>query len=167
MIQNVILGALLAAPLLAASPLLTAPLPQVDGVAIVGTVVESSWVPARKLKATPGFSGSLGRDRVLPAHLVVTLSNFEGPKAKRARMLNAFVGASAENPPDGSAPPKRIVIWINSEKRITLAAGTRIRVRGYRVTGDEGGTWAVNEGWEILGDNRTGDGPKSGHLPLY
>ena len=148
--HNLSLAALLVAPLFAMGSLLAAPLPPMNAVNITGTVIKATWVPAKKLKAMPGLSGSLGRDRVLPAHLVVTISEFKGPTGRQTRKLNAFVGEPAENPSDESAIPNRMVIWINSEKKLTLAAGTRIHVRGYRVTGDEGGTWAVNEGWEVL-----------------
>ena len=111
-------------------------------VQVQGTVTQVKWVPKVKHKAVPGMSGSAGRDRVMPAHLVVTLKDYSGPTAAQARVMNNFVGADSKQP--------TLTIWITNADRESLKPGMEIRVKGYTVTGDEGGTWTSHQSLEIL-----------------
>jgi hypothetical protein len=122
-------------------PLRGAPLPPMGKVDIDGTIEKATWEPEKKLKSNKGMSGSAGRDRTLPAHFVVTLKGFSGPTVKQAAMMNSFVGAARSGDPD-HAMPSRLTVWINSNDASTLKPGMRIRIPGYTVTGDEGGTWS-------------------------
>ncbi|HQW29237.1 MAG TPA: hypothetical protein PK529_08635 [Verrucomicrobiales bacterium] len=118
-----------------------APLPPVGKVAIDGTIERATWEPAQKLNAVKGMSGSAGRDRTLPAHFVVVLKEFSGPSLNQARMMNSVVGAAKSGETNGTMP-SRLTIWVNSNDPTYLKPGMRIRISGYTVSGDEGGTWA-------------------------
>lgn len=130
------------------SPLRSAPLPPVGKTDIDGTIEKATWEPGKKLKAIKGMSGSAGRDRTLPAHFVVTLKGFSGPTVKQAAMMNSFVGATNSGE-TGDNRPSRLTVWINSNDPSYLKPGMRIRVSGYTVTGDEGGTWSHHDRVEI------------------
>jgi hypothetical protein len=126
----------------------SAPLPPVGKADIDGTIEKATWEPEKKLKAIKGMSGSAGRDRTMPAHFVVVLKGFSGPTEKQAAMMNSFVGvAKSGNTEDARAA--RLTVWINSNNRSYLKPGMRIRISGYTVTGDEGGTWAHHDLVEI------------------
>lgn len=140
-------GLLLCAALLL--PLRAAPLPAVGKVDIEGMIEKATWKPEKKLKAVKGMSGSAGRNRTLPAHFVVVLKDFSGPTAKQAGMLNSFVGGAGSGGTVGGMPSK-LTVWINSGDPADLKPGMRVRLSGYTVTGDEGGTWAHHEGVRIL-----------------
>lgn len=99
------------------------------------------------------MSGSAGRDRTFPAHFVIVLKSFSGPTEKQAAMMNSFVGATKSGDTAG-AMPSRLTVWINSNDPSSLKAGMRIRLSGYTVTGDEGGTWSHQEGVKILSSGR-------------
>jgi hypothetical protein len=99
------------------------------------------WIPERPIKGLPGLSGSLGRDRVEAAHYLVTLIRYEGVPPETARIMTYYLDESAlRNAPAGGHPPF-LLLKIESKNPDALQPGQRIRVRGYRVAGDEGGTW--------------------------
>ena len=127
----------------------SAPLPPVGKADIDGVIETARWEPAKKLKAIRGMSGSAGRDRTLPAHLVVVLKNFSGPTARQAAMMNSFVGASQADA-NRTAMPSRLTVWINGDEPGQLRAGMRIHIGSYTVSGDEGGTWAHHDAVQIL-----------------
>ncbi len=117
---------------------------------MTGTIAEVKWAPEVSVKGRKGFSGSLGRDRVFPAHFEVTLRKYSGPTAKEAWRLNGFMSVEADAAWDRDKLPPILEVWVNSEKRELLKPGMRLRLHGYRVTGDEGGTWTSVDRWEIL-----------------
>lgn len=79
---------------------LSAPIRPVGPVDVRGTVSEIKWVPEEKLKGIPGMSGSAGHDRVIPAHFLVTLIDYDGVTA-------------ADYP-----PPERFIKTWGKEKRV-------------------------------------------------
>jgi len=132
------------------SILSSAPLPPLGKTDVTGTIEEARWVPEASLKGRKGFSGSLSRDRVIPAHFAVTLRDYAGPSARQAWMMNGFMGVMTDGTEDRSKPPPTVVVWVNSGDRSYLKAGMRIRLIDYTVTGDEGGTWASCARVEII-----------------
>lgn len=134
-------------------PSKAAPLPDLGKINIRGTVLRSEWVPARKLKGVAGLSGSAGQDRTIPAHHQVVLKPYEGPTAKQASMMNAFLGAKIIDGRDRSRPPARLLVRINSDDPAFLKPGMKITLTGYTIGGDEGGTWTSVEKIE-RGDSR-------------
>jgi len=127
--------------LLVMNILVAVPLPPLGKVDVVGTVVDAEWVPKASLKGKKGMSGSLGRDRVVPAHFVVILHSYSGPTARQAWMMNGFVGVKTDANADRNRPPQTLTVWVNSDDRDFLKAGMKIRLVNYTVAGDEGGTW--------------------------
>ena len=128
-----------------------APLPPMDKVTIAGTIAEVKWIPEISVKGKKGWSGSLGRDRVFPAHFEVTLRDYSGPKVDQAWMMNGFMSVERKDTEDRSKLPPTLEVWVNSEDQDDLKAGMNIRLVNYMVTGDEGGTWTSCERVEKLG----------------
>lgn len=126
-----------------------APLPPLDPVTLSGTIETVKWVKARLVRGRRGATGSLGRDRTFPAHFVVVLGDYRGVDSDQARRLNGLVGAGWQNPILPAAKPRRLTVWINSDDPGWLRPGMAIRIAGYRITGDEGGTWTRHGGVEI------------------
>lgn len=127
----------------------SAPLPPTGKADIEGTIEKAVWEPAKRVKGVRGMSGSAGRDRIFPAHFVVTLTNYTGPTTKQAAMMNSFVG-SAPSGENAGQRANKLVVWINSPDSKLLKPGMTIRIKGYSVSGDEGGTWTHHESIEIL-----------------
>lgn len=130
--------------------LCAAPLPPLGKITITGTIAKASWVPAGSLKGRKGLSGSLGRDRVIPAHFVVTLYDYSGPTVRQSWMMNGFMSFSTAGTEDRSKLPPALVVWVNSEESKFLHVGMQIRLVNYNVTGDEGGTWTSCDRIEVL-----------------
>lgn len=63
--------------ILAVSHLSADIIPPVDPVDITGTIIDAEWMPERKVKGRPGYSGSLGHDRTFPAQFRAQLKDFE------------------------------------------------------------------------------------------
>jgi hypothetical protein len=122
-----------------------APIPPLGPVDITGTVVQAQWIPEQKIKGIPGMSGTLGIDRVKRAHFVVALEQYEGVDAKTARQMTGYLDASAPREPDSTQAPQRILMQLDHEDKEFLKKGMRITVKGYKIAGDEGGTWTSYE----------------------
>lgn len=118
-----------------------APLPPMPGVTITGTVSKLKWIPGKSVPGIPGASGSLGKNRVFPARLEVTLRDYSGPSAEEARRLNNFLGQGGGLLPGRREAPSRLVVWIPANDRGKLGVGMSVRIVNYSVRGDEGGTW--------------------------
>jgi len=118
-----------------------APIPRLGPVDVTGTIVEAQWTPEQNIKGIPGMSGTLGIDRVVHAHFVVALEQYEGVDPKTARRMTGYLDPSAPRELDSSEAPKRILLQLNHEDRDFLKRGMRITVTGYKIAGDEGGTW--------------------------
>lgn len=139
----------MAAVLCLASSLFSAPLPPVGQADTQGVIESAQWVPQKRQKAIRGMSGSAGLDRTFPAHFVVVLKNWSGPTTRQAAMMNSFVGTAAAGGKSG-ARQERLTVWINTPDSSLLKSGMTIRVPGYTVSGDEGGTWAHHEPVQVL-----------------
>lgn len=116
----------------------SAPVPRIGPMHIEGTIESVTWSPASFIRGK-GFwregkwhpmSGSLGRNRTIPARYTVIL------KESRVETLpSADPGRSFRS---GSV----ITLFINHEANDGyLCRGMRIRVLDYTVGGDEGGDW--------------------------
>jgi hypothetical protein len=117
---------------------------------ITGTVVEARWMPEQKIKGIPGMSGTLGVDRVKRAHFLVTLEQVEGVDAKTARKMTGYLDSSVVREEEAVQGPLRILLQLNHEDKEFLKKGMRITVRGYKIAGDEGGTWTYYTEIKIL-----------------
>jgi len=145
----------------------SAPLPSLGKVDVTGTIEEARWTPEASLKGRPGISGSLGRNRLIPARFTVTLRDYSGPPARQAWMMNGFMGVETTGTEDRDNPPPALVVFVNSADRSYLKAGMKIRLADYTVTGDEGGTWASCARVEIIGPKpeTNADPAKSATVP--
>ena len=73
-----------------------APLPDLGSANISGTVVKAKWSPKETRKGIPGMSGTAGHDRVVAAHFLVRLKDYEGIDAAKTCAFNAFVGQAED-----------------------------------------------------------------------
>ena len=112
---------------------LAAPLPPIPAVDVCGTIVDRAWVPEEHLEAQPGASGSLGRDRTVPAHLRVILAEVAGLSGDLAGRLSNYAGARAGEVPDGG-----MLLLLEVGEPDDFARATSLCVAGYTVSGDEG-----------------------------
>jgi len=127
-----------------------APLPPMKPVTVEGTIERVQWSPDTKIPGRPGLSGSLGVDRVEPAHFRITLVDYRGVDTATAWRLNRLVGELGASTADEREPPHSLVLKLNDDEPRALIPGMRIRVRGYVVSGDEGGTWTRYQSRDIL-----------------
>ncbi|MBI5818698.1 MAG: hypothetical protein HZA88_06905 [Verrucomicrobia bacterium] len=134
----------------AVSPIRSAPMRPIGPMDITGTVQAVQWVAKHEVKARiPGASGTLGIDRMIGAHFLITLRDYAGPDEKMlAAMSRAFsVIFPGSEPPDGV---RVIGLKLNTDDPKLLRAGMKIRVTGYAIGGDEGATWTSYKRLEIL-----------------
>jgi hypothetical protein len=138
-------GALAATALaLMAGALGAAPIPRLGPSDIGGTVAQAKWVPEAVRKGIRGMSGSAGHDRVVAAHFLVTLRDYDGVTTSTARSMSHSLGAQPKEDDDST-----IRLKLNHDRPGYLKEGMKIRVRGYKVAGDEGGTWTSYEAIRI------------------
>ena len=131
-----------------------APLPPFEPVNITGTIMMKEWFPETRVKGIPGMSGSAGRDRTFPSHFKVILENYEGIDTATARRINFLLGFS-NGCSEPSEKPKHLLLKLPHQDKFFLDQAVRIRVRGYKITGDEGGTWTSYEKIEILSKQKS------------
>jgi hypothetical protein len=136
--------------LLACSQAVCAPIPRLGPADIRGSVADAKWVPEAVRRGIPGRSGSAGHDRVVAAHFLVTLRNYDGVSTSTARRMSHSLGAQPKADDDST-----IRLKLNHDRPGYLREGMKIRVRGYSVAGDEGGTWTSYEAIRI----EEGDSP--------
>ncbi len=127
-----------------------APLRPLGPVEVTGLISEIIWVPEQKIKGQTGMSGSAGHDRLNPAHFLVTLSNYEGVTPENAVMMTRYLNLNALKGYEPQNRPSFILLKINHSDKNALKKGLKIRVTGYEVRGDEGGTWTSYKSVEIL-----------------
>jgi hypothetical protein len=118
-----------------------APIPPAGPFDIVGTISEVKWVPEQYIPGKPGWSGSLGHDRVVLAHFVVRLVKYKGVSAENAVRVTRYITYNAYGDKNPSCLPPFIILKINSKNKNFLKTGMKLRIKGYSVRGDEGGTW--------------------------
>jgi hypothetical protein len=129
---------------------LAAPIRPVGPVDVTGRVSETTWVPEQKIKGRPGMSGSLGHDRINPSHFLVTLIDYEGVTSETAVTMTRYINWTALKGYEPLKRPSFILLKINHTDKNFLKKGLKIRVVGYTVRGDEGGTWTSYTRVEIL-----------------
>jgi hypothetical protein len=127
-----------------------APLRPVGPIDVTGLVSEIIWVPEQKIKGHPGMSGSAGHDRINAAHFLVTLLNYEGVTTETAVLMTRYLNWTALKGYEPLNSPSFILLKINHSDKNALKKGLKIRVMGYEVRGDEGGTWTSYKSVEIL-----------------
>lgn len=137
---------LLLIPLWFAAQVAAAPLPPFPQVDVSGTVAAADWFPVRHVQGVAGMSGSAGHDRTFPAHYIVKLTAYSGVSAATAREMTRLIDWHALDESSGTTRPPFILLRIDHPDRTFLRSGMQIRVTGYSISGDEGGTWtAVNK----------------------
>lgn len=94
---------------------------------IEGTIEKVSWIPAEFKIGIPGMSGSLGDNRIMPAHYKVNLIG-----------TITSNNDSGYNPYD-NAKVAEIILFNKKRKLDFLRAGMRIKIIDYILHGDEGG----------------------------
>lgn len=120
---------------------IASPIRPLGPVDVSGTVGDLKWVPEKTVKAMRGMSGSAGRDRTIPAHFLITLKNFEGVDHQTAVAMTRYLDWSAFKDQGRDVRPPFILLKINHTDQNYLRKGMKIKVSGYTVRGDEGGTW--------------------------
>lgn len=117
------------------------PLPPLDKYDITGTISEIKWYPQKTIKGIPKMSGSAGYDRIMPAHFIIKLTNYEGIDSENALRITKYINNEAFKDNDKPEKPPFILLKINYKKPNYLKKGMKIKVIGYTVRGDEGGTY--------------------------
>jgi hypothetical protein len=130
--------------------ILAAPTPIAGPVDIEGTIAEVQWLPEKEVKGTPRVSGSAGTDRVIPARFMVSLTNYTGLDADTVEKMKTFYQWSIPKHSDRPGMPELIVLRLAHPDKNFLKAGMRIRVKGYKIAGDEGGDYPSYEKLQIL-----------------
>ncbi|MBI5848868.1 MAG: hypothetical protein HZB31_13155 [Nitrospirae bacterium] len=139
-------GLLICFVLFMASNSFSAPLPRFEPVDLSGTISDVRWFPEKSVMGTPGMSGSAGKDRTFPAHFIVELNNAEGVDRETAGRLSYFVAGERSKGRKDST----MFLQLDHRDRNFLQKGMEIRIRGYTVRGDEGGTWTSYKKIEVL-----------------
>lgn len=127
-----------------------APLPPFSPVDITGKISGVKWVPEQQVEAIPGMSGSAGHDRVFQAHFLIKLIEYTGIDAARAWQMTRLVDWHALGDGSEHALPPFILLRIDHRDREYFKPGMTIRVTGYTISGDEGGTWTSHDRIAIL-----------------
>jgi hypothetical protein len=126
-----------------------APIRPVGPVDITGTISEVEWFPEETVKGIPRMSGSAAKDRVIFPHFLIRLVDYKGVPAEAAVTMTRYLEWPAIQNQDIKGRPPFILLKIDCSDRTYLKKGMRIRVLGYTVAGDEGGTWTSFTGIEI------------------
>lgn len=122
----------------------------VKSVDVTGMVAEMTWVPEQKVKGRPGFSGSLCCDRIRPAHFLVKLIDYEGVTSETAIRMTELINWEALEGMKQKASYSFVLIKISHNDGEFIKKGMKIKISGYTVSGDEGGTWTEYNKLEIL-----------------
>ena len=131
------------------APLGAAPIPPAGPFDIAGTISEVQWSPAQHIRGKRGMSGSLGHDRVVAAHFVVRLVKYTGVAAEQAIRITKYISFKAYGDKNPSGMPPFIILKIDAKDKTFLETGMNVRVTGYTVRGDEGGTWTSFAGISV------------------
>lgn len=133
-----------------AARLMAAPLPQLDPADVTGTISALVWIPQKEFKGIPGLSGTAGQDRVMAAHFLVTLSPFAGVEEGPASLMSEFVAPGGAREANAEGPGKILMLKLEHQDATFLKKGMQIRITGYCLSGDEGGTWTSYREIRIL-----------------
>ena len=135
---------------LVASSGLAAPIRPFGPVDVNGIIGDLHWYPKKKEKAIRGMSGSAGVDRVMPAHFFITLRVVEGVDPQNAVAMTRYFDSEAFKYEDKNSMPTFVVMKINHNDKNFLKKGMKIKVFGYTIRGDEGGTWTYYSKIDIV-----------------
>ena len=127
-----------------------APIRPIGPVDVTGLVSEITWIPEQKIKGNVRISGSAGHDRIRPAHFLVTLTDYYGVTAETAVTMTRYINWGVLKNDDPKGRPSFILLKINHSEKNFLKKGMKLRVLGYTVKGDEGGTWTYYTTVEII-----------------
>lgn len=127
-----------------------APISPIGPMDITGVIEEVRWFPEMAVKGIPRMSGSAGKDRVVSPHFLIRLVDYEGATLEKAVTMTRYLDWSAFQNQKVKNMPPFILLKIDYSDRNYLKKGMRIKVSGYKIAGDEGGTWATFTGIEIL-----------------
>lgn len=98
-----------------------------------GVIHQVTWHPAQFIAAIPMMSGSLGRERTIPAHYRLQFEEVKvSDQAEYENLLH--YGVIVNHPQDDGF----------------LAAGMYVRIIGLRMLGDEGGMQTFFDRVEVL-----------------
>ena len=136
--------------ILSGMPTFAAPIRPVGPVDVTGTISEVQWVPEKTVKGIPRMTGSAAKDRVVSPHFLVRLVDYEGVSAEAAVTMTRYLVWPAFQNQDVKGRPSFILLKIDYGHPTYLKKGMRIKVLGYTVAGDEGGTWTSFTGIEII-----------------
>lgn len=125
------------------------PLPPTDKYDITGIISEINWYSKKFIRGIPGKSGSAGKDRIMPAHYIIKLINYEGINYEDAIKITRYIKGNTFNEHENKKP-SFVILKINHREKNYLKKGMKIKVTGYTVRGDEGGTYTYYENIKIL-----------------
>jgi hypothetical protein len=145
---------------------MAAPIRPIGPIDVSGKISQIKWFPEEKVKGIPGMSGSAGHDRIRLAHFLVTLTDYDGVNAETARTMTRYLDWTALKGEKQRDKPSFILLKINHNDKAYLRQGMKIRVIGYEVRGDEGGTWTYYDKVEIPGQLSHDDNIKN-YLEKY
>lgn len=140
---------------------IAAPIQQIGPVDIRGTVSDLQWNPEKTIQGIPGMSGSAGHDRIVPAHFLVTLSHYSGVDFQTAAAMTRYVDWSVFRSKDRNDSPSFVTLMINHNNPNFLRKGMNIKISGYTIRGDEGGTWTYFSSINILNQQLPNDDVRS------
>lgn len=138
--------------LLSATSAAGAPLPPFEPVDVCGSVGLVAWLEPSYLPPVPGMSGSAGHGRKWPGRFVVVLSEVGGISGAQVGQINGLL-RSARDASALSGAPGDLLLVLPHRDPGALRAGVRLCVYGFRISGDEGGTWTDYDSLEIVGRN--------------
>ena len=133
-----------------ASMLIAAPTPAVGPLDVEGKVLRVDWSPKKSAQGIPGMSGTMGIDRIIPAHFRVYLTDYSGVDADVIGRMKAIYRWPISDNLNTDGTPEFIVLQLSHEDKTFIRKGMKIRVRGYLLKGDEGGDWTSYQEIQIL-----------------
>ena len=117
---------------------------------VAGIIGDLHWYPEKKEKTIRGMSGSAGVDRTMPAHFLLTLRVVEGVDSQTAVAMTRYFDSLAFKSEEKNFIPTFVVLKINHSDKNYLKKGMKIKVFGYTIRGDEGGTWTYYSRIDII-----------------
>jgi len=142
-------------------PLLAAPTPIAGPVDIEGTILDVTWIPEKEIKGIM-VTGTAGHDRAIPAYFRVSLGDYSGLNSDTVEIMKSFYRWSVPDHHNLPGMPKFIVVQLYHPDKTFLKKGMRIRVKGYRIWGDEGGDYPAYIEFLILATKNKENGQPSG-----
>lgn len=129
--------------------LLGAPTPVAGPVDVEGVILDVAWLPEEEIKGMM-VTGTAGHDRAIPARFRVSLGNYSGIDSDTFEIMKSFYKWSVPDHHNSAEMPKFIVVQLYHPDKTFLKKGMRIRVKGYRLWGDEGGDYPAYIEFQIL-----------------